>query len=132
MRGRWETVGSPTSRAHGRPTATVAAFRGIPYAEAPIGTRRFGAPVPTAPWDGIRDATANGATPQRIGDPRALIPEPSVPGDDTLTVSVLSPEEQSRLDGLSDRGLLRVADGRVRLTVRGRLLADGVVRDLLS
>lgn len=92
VRGRWETVGSPSSRAHGRPTAQVAAFRGIPYAEAPIGARRFGAPVPKAPWDGIRDATANGATPQRVGDPRALIPEPSVAGDDTLHVTVLTPD----------------------------------------
>ncbi|SDH29343.1 para-nitrobenzyl esterase [Agrococcus jejuensis] len=92
VRGRWETVGSPSSRAHGRETAQVAAFRGIPYAEAPTGARRFRAPVPKAPWDGIRDATANGATPQRIGDPRALIPEPSVDGDDTLHVTVLTPD----------------------------------------
>lgn len=92
VRGRWETVGSPSSRAHGRPSAQVAAFRGIPYAEAPTGARRFRAPVPRAPWDGIRDATANSATPQRIGDPRALIPEPSVPGDETLHVTVLSPD----------------------------------------
>lgn len=92
VRGRWETVGSPTSRAHVRRTVQVGAFRGIPYAEAPTGARRFQAPVPAQPWHGIRDATADGATPQRIGDPRALIPEPSVPGDDTLTVTVLTPD----------------------------------------
>lgn len=92
VRGRWEQVGSPTSLAHGRPPATVAAFRGIPYAEAPIGDRRFAAPVPRAPWDGVLDATANGATPQRVGDPRALIPEPSVPGDDILNLTVLTPD----------------------------------------
>ncbi|WP_353828436.1 carboxylesterase/lipase family protein [Agromyces sp. SYSU T0242] len=68
-----------------------AAFLGIPFAEAPVGERRFAAPVPVASWDGVRDATAHGPTPQR-GDPGAtLIPEPSVPGDATLNVDVFTP-----------------------------------------
>ncbi|WP_254677984.1 carboxylesterase family protein [Agrococcus sp. SGAir0287] len=92
VRGRWEPVGSPTSLALGRPRATVAAFRGIPYAEAPVGDLRFAAPVPIAPWDGVRDVREPGPTPQRVGDPRALIPEPSVPGDEILNVTVLTPD----------------------------------------
>ena len=42
VRGRWENA--------------VAVFRGIPYAEPPLGARRFGAPVAVEPWDGSRDA----------------------------------------------------------------------------
>lgn len=42
VRGRWENG--------------VAVFRGIPYAESPVGSRRFGAPVAVQPWDGTRDA----------------------------------------------------------------------------
>ncbi|WP_344342955.1 carboxylesterase/lipase family protein [Agrococcus versicolor] len=87
VRGRWERIGS----AHGA-GRDVAAFRGIPYAEAPVDELRLAAPVPRVPWDGTRDALAFGATPQREADPRALIPEPSVPGDDTLTLSVWSPD----------------------------------------
>jgi len=33
-------------------------FGAIPYAEPPVGARRYRAPVPVAPWQGVRDATA--------------------------------------------------------------------------
>ncbi len=49
-----------------------------------------------------------------------------------LDAGVLSPTERDRLEDLATRGLLEVGDGRVRLTRHGRLLADGVVRDLLD
>jgi putative oxygen-independent coproporphyrinogen III oxidase len=49
-----------------------------------------------------------------------------------LDTTVLSASERDRLPGLVDRDLLVLEDGRVRLTLRGRLLADGVVRDLLD
>ena len=32
------------------------AWRGVPYAAAPIGARRFRAPAPVVPWRGVRDA----------------------------------------------------------------------------
>lgn len=81
-----------TVRGTRRPDGT-SAFLGIPFAEPPTGERRFRAPVPRAPWDGILDATAFGATPQR----KALaeittIPEPSIPGDATLNVNVFTPD----------------------------------------
>jgi para-nitrobenzyl esterase len=69
-----------------------AAFLGIPFAKAPVGELRYAAPVPPDPWDGVRDATAYGATAQRT--PMAevtLIPEPSIPGDSTLNVNVFTP-----------------------------------------
>ena len=69
-----------------------AAFYGIPYAQAPIGELRFAAPEPALPWDGLRDASAPGATPQRRPfGPVTTIPEPCFPGNETLNVNVFTP-----------------------------------------
>jgi para-nitrobenzyl esterase len=70
-----------------------AAFLGIPYAEPPFGERRFGAPAARAAWTGVRDALVYAPTPQR----KALaeittIPEPSIPGEDILSLNVFTPQ----------------------------------------
>jgi para-nitrobenzyl esterase len=79
-----------------------AAFLGIPFAEPPVGSRRFAAPQAKAPWDGLLDATAYGPTPQRQAlSETTLIPEPSVPGESTLNVNVFTPSpERPLLAGL--------------------------------
>ena len=85
VRGRWR----PTTGGRGNPRS--AAFLGIPFAEPPVGARRFQAPVPKAPWAGVRDALVFAPTAQR-GDPGVtLIPEPSVEGEATLNVNVFTP-----------------------------------------
>ena len=38
-----------------------AQFRGIPYAEPPVGPLRWHVPVPKEPWSGVRDANAYGS-----------------------------------------------------------------------
>ena len=45
-------------------------WRGIPYAEQPIGERRFLAPAPLRPWSGVRDATSFGPEPPQVYPPR--------------------------------------------------------------
>ncbi|WP_166905382.1 radical SAM family heme chaperone HemW [Mycobacterium sp. DL440] len=49
-----------------------------------------------------------------------------------LPLGDLSATERARVAGLVADGLIRLADDRVMLTDRGRLLADGVVRTLLA
>ncbi|MGW1009978.1 carboxylesterase/lipase family protein [Streptomyces termitum] len=72
----------------------VARFLGVPYARAPFGSRRFRAPEPVEPWEGVRRATEFGATaPKRPYAPPldALLPDPVVEGDDCLHVNVWAP-----------------------------------------
>lgn len=68
------------------------AFLGIPFAEAPVGALRFQAPVRRAAWSEVRDATEYGATPQRrTMFAESTIPEPIIPGEDTLNLNVFTP-----------------------------------------
>ena len=43
-------------RVRGQATSGVHAFRGIPFAQPPVGERRWRAPESPAPWAGVRDA----------------------------------------------------------------------------
>lgn len=85
----------------GRRGDGVDVYRGVPYAAPPTGPLRFAAPVPAAPWTGVRDATAEPV--------RAVQPVPPVLrqvesvrpgsrfGEDCLTVDVVSPSGASGL-----------------------------------
>src|SRR5688500_17845895 len=69
----------------GRRDGEVSAFTGIPYAEPPVGTRRFRAPEPKRPWTAVFDATK----------PGPLCPQVRMSGavagsEDCLTVNVWS------------------------------------------
>jgi para-nitrobenzyl esterase len=77
-----------------------AAFYGIPYAAPPVGCRAFEAPAAPAPWTGVRDATRPGATAQHRGFDGGTIPEPSVAGEDILTVNVFTPRGAPSAGGL--------------------------------
>lgn len=54
-------VQTDNGRVRGERIEGVEAFRGIPYAAAPVGALRFASPAPAKPWRGTLDAT--GLTP---------------------------------------------------------------------
>ncbi|WP_322099357.1 carboxylesterase/lipase family protein [Goekera deserti] len=76
-----------------RGPATV--FLGIPYAAPPFGDRRFAAPEPVEPWEGLRDCVEFGPTALKPPYPApiaALLPEPVVPGEEVLNLNVWTPD----------------------------------------
>ena len=87
-------VRTSAGQVRGRAEDGVAVFRGIPFAEPPVGDLRFAAPHPARPWDGVRDAATFGPPPPQS---RFLLTPMSAaaPGadpDDWLTVNVFSPD----------------------------------------
>ena len=67
----------------------VVVFRNVPFGENPYtAERRFLAPVPAAPWEGVRDATKPGSIPlQPARDGKGMIG-----GGDALVLNVWAPE----------------------------------------
>ncbi|MET9263075.1 carboxylesterase family protein [Amycolatopsis sp. NPDC004079] len=72
----------------GRWRAGMAEFRGIPYAQPPVGDLRFAAPVPVSPWDGTRQATEFGPLPPQSGP----VQTESAHETDWLTLNVATPD----------------------------------------
>nr|AII21980.1 odorant degrading enzyme CXE3 [Sesamia inferens] len=64
-------------------------FKGIPYAQPPVGKLRFKAPQPPLPWEGVRKATEHGPkSPQKCIFTEAIIPG----SEDCLFLNVYSPD----------------------------------------
>ncbi|WP_336670568.1 carboxylesterase/lipase family protein [Tsukamurella sp. USMM236] len=67
----------------------TAIFRGIPYAQPPVGALRFAAPAPVPRWDGVRPAIEFGPPPPQSG------PGPKAEASDDanwLTATVCTPD----------------------------------------
>jgi para-nitrobenzyl esterase len=113
----------------------VAVWRGVAYAQQPVGERRFAAPAPLLPWTGVRDAVEHGPLPLQsrsmvAGDRR----DPKVRGEACLTVSVWSPDVSGSLPVmvwipggafLNGAGQLQLYDGR-RLAANGNAVVVNV------
>jgi len=87
-------VRTATGRVRGSREDGVAVFRGIPYAEPPVGALRFAAPRPARRWSGVREALAFGPPPPQGGHFGMDAGSPDPTDDDWLTVNVWSPEPQ--------------------------------------
>ena len=93
------TVRTSAGAVSGRREDGLDVFRGIPFAEPPVGDLRFAAPRPASPWTGVRDAVRFGPPPpQDVGSFRDRLPQGYDPlaGErgregDWLTVNVWTP-----------------------------------------
>src|SRR5690606_23894335 len=62
-----------SGKVEGEPSRGVLRFKGIPYAEPPVGDLRFAPPQPVSPWAGVRQATGKPPTaPQPLGAMESL------------------------------------------------------------
>ena len=77
-------VATQTGKVRGTLQDGVHAFRGIPYAQPPVGPLRFAAPVPHEPWDGVLNADEFGSPPPQ--------PMRLTSSDEWLTVNVWTPD----------------------------------------
>jgi para-nitrobenzyl esterase len=87
-------VRTAAGQVRGRAENGVAVFRGIPFAQPPVGPLRLAAPAPARPWDGVRDAAMFGPPPPQSG-PLLAEMAPAAPDADPgdwLTVNVFSPD----------------------------------------
>lgn len=86
-------VRTASGAVRGRHEDGLAVFRGIPFAEPPVGEARFQAPRPARPWDGTREAYAFGPPPPQEAGLLGRTGEATGPtGDDWLTVNVWTPD----------------------------------------
>ena len=75
----------------------VLAWRGIPYAAAPVGDLRFRAPRPASTWHGVRDAKEWGLIAPQSHKGQFRGAHPRIPqGEDCLNLNVIAPDERMR------------------------------------
>ena len=87
-------VRTAAGQVRGRAENGVAVFRGMPFAQPPVGDLRFAAPRPARAWDGVREAAMFGPPPPQSAfllTPTAPV-APGADPDDWLTVNVFSPD----------------------------------------
>ncbi|HXO53776.1 MAG TPA: carboxylesterase family protein, partial [Mycobacterium sp.] len=108
----------------------VGVWRGVPYAEQPVGERRFLAPAPLPPWTGVRDALEHGPLPPQgksfVGGGRD---DPKVRDEACLTLTVWSPDTSGSLPVMVwiPGGAFVYGAGQFQLYNGSRLAANGNV-----
>jgi para-nitrobenzyl esterase len=132
-------------RVRGTEDGGVARYLGVPYAAAPFGEQRMAPPAPVRPWEGVRDASAYGATVPKGDYPpqyQRLLTEQVVAGPECLNLNVWAPSGAagglpvlvwihggSFMNGsgsvLEYDGSAFARDGVVCVTINYRLAAEG-------
>jgi para-nitrobenzyl esterase len=86
------TVPTESGLVKGQSAAGVLVFRGIPYAVAPVGERRFAPPAPVPHWNGIRDALDFMPACPQIVERDPTENNNSVMSEDCLGLNVWTPD----------------------------------------
>ncbi len=78
-------VQTASGKLRGLSEGGVNVFRGVPFARPPVGPLRFHAPVPLAPWSGVRDAVRFSSAPMQPNEPN--LPQ----NEDCLYLNIWAP-----------------------------------------
>src|SRR5580692_7453931 len=85
------TVTIDTGKLRGEAQGAVVSFKGIPFAQPPVGDLRWRPPQPVAKWQGVRDATSYGADCMQLPFPSDAAPLGMKPAEDCLYLNVWRP-----------------------------------------
>lgn len=88
-------VNAPAGSVRGEAQEGVNVFRGLPYAQPPVGRLRWRAPAELRPWRGVRDGTRFGPVcPQGTGRPGSIYYEPApAMSEDCLSLNIWAPAD---------------------------------------
>jgi para-nitrobenzyl esterase len=92
------TVSTTFGQLRGSQEAGLHVFRGIPFAQPPVGPLRFRAPESPTPWQGVRDATAFAPSALQAQTPisASLAMEVAETSEDCLYLNVWTPGTTGR------------------------------------
>ncbi|ORI15604.1 carboxylesterase [Rhodococcus erythropolis] len=107
--------------ARGYPDGGVFAWKGMPYAAAPVGERRFRAPQPAEPWDGVRDCREFGPIAPQGQSPAVPIDRAFKIDEDCLSINVWAP----RPDGTPRPVMVWIHGGAYCLGSAAQTIYDG-------
>lgn len=117
-------------RLRGDTEGGVGVWRGVAYAEQPLGELRFRGPQPLRPWSGVRDALEHGPLPPQgrsfVGGGRD---DPKMRDEACLTVTVWSPDVAGALPVMVwiPGGAFVYGAGQLQLYNGSRLARNGDV-----
>lgn len=88
-------VAAPAGTVEGKTTGKVREFKGIPFAQPPVGPLRWKAPLPLPAWQGVRKAQSFGAAciQPRPAAVHIYANPPAKISEDCLTLNIGAPEK---------------------------------------